>query len=76
MGKAADEEVEEGEVDEKAEGVAAAPGPSTGAFSAAQDEGSSASAADSPHPELPASAGKSKDRGPRQDPAAPASWDR
>jgi len=66
-------EVEGNEVE--AEGVNSAPCPSTGAFSAAQDEAGPAfppaSAADSPHPELPASAGKSKDMGPEQDLAAP-----
>jgi hypothetical protein len=72
-----DEEDEAGEEanEAEAEGVAAAPGPSTGAFSAAQDEGSSASSAtsaeDSPHPELPALAGKSKDMGPEQNLVSP-----
>jgi hypothetical protein len=66
---------EEGEVAE-VEGAAAARGPSTTPLrSFAQDEAGpafpSASAADSPHPELPASAGKSKDMGPEQDLAAP-----
>jgi hypothetical protein len=65
---------EEGKAAEVA-GVAAARGPSTTPLrSSAPDEGSPAfppaTAEDSPHPELPASEGKSKDMGPEQDLAA------
>ncbi len=71
-----DEESDHEKGEEEVEGVAAAPGPSaTPLRSAAQDEESPACppalAADSPHPELPASAGKSKDMGPERDLAAP-----
>jgi hypothetical protein len=71
-----DEESDHEKGEEEVEGVAAAPGPSaTPLRSAAHDEESPACppalAADSPHPELPASAGKSKDMGPERDLAAP-----
>jgi hypothetical protein len=71
-----EDEEDEAEAEVEVAGVAAARGPSTTLLrSSAQDEGSPASspasAADSPHPELSASAGKSKDMGPDQDLAAP-----
>jgi hypothetical protein len=65
-----DEEDEEDEAE--AERLVAPPGPSTGASGAAQDEGSPASATDSPHHQPPASADKSKDPGPEQAAAASA----